>query len=185
MTDPTQEIVDHWCALIAWAIRTYRWHPEWEDMECECRLAVLKMLAKLSPSQQAAPDALIIWHAKKAAVDFLRSPRNCLHRRSRRGNPLLDVVYLDEVDDWGSEEPSSEDPAQTVIEKRWIEEVARLADAKLRPGEWAVIRFQAAHGRGALQTLSALTSKHPQALQSLGTRGMARLRYLVKQFEKE
>lgn len=180
-----EEIVARYCDLIQWALRIYRWHPEWEDLEAEARLEVWRMLGKLDSAKRLQADALVVFKAKQAAMAWLRSPRNSMRATSQRGNPLIETTSIHDPDEVGSHAFATEDFAVRVVHLLWCREIWRMAEVALLPSEWSVVRYQAIHGKGAIETMARRTGEHPKALQSRGKRGMQKLRRLVQEFERE
>lgn len=72
----SEAVTAQYLALIRDRLARYRQHPQYEDLQSEATLHVLKALSRLPPEEREGAPGLVWTVAGHGAVEFFQSPRN-------------------------------------------------------------------------------------------------------------
>lgn len=132
-----QEVADL-CWLVEWRLKQrYRWMPEWEEIRAIGISGMWNSLVRIEQTNACRRTTAAIHGAEWAVLSWLRSGKNWRRYRSRRGEPLPQLISYENLDTPGARrqgrqripEPLVPDFAEQVVSElslmEWAEQLVR------------------------------------------------------------
>jgi DNA-directed RNA polymerase specialized sigma24 family protein len=96
-----------WAMWAATAVRSYADHPDFDDLKQEATIAAWRAQVRYPGASSGRRRALAQGAARKAAAEFLRSPRNRSRTHTRHGG--IQPVFIEWSEFSKGSEPSRRD----------------------------------------------------------------------------